>query len=272
MLLDMMQVRSNALITFVQSDRPHRGKIEHLQKTQTYSGNLSPGGRKRLLNSLDLMIQRSPPKRILNTESGKFFDFRLNFVTLTLTNSGRVITASEAYQTLLAPWLRYMKQKQGLSDYLWKAELQQNGQIHYHIATNTFLPMRIVRWRWNNLARKERLLDNFAKQYGHFNPPSTEVTSITHVQDAKSYIAKEFAKKQQNQASVKGKVWDCNVELKKPLFTDVYDSRTWLRIQDAIAQKQVIEKKLENCVLYLTNTPLLYLNQSTLINYKNYIK
>ena len=166
-----------------------------------------------------------------------------------------------------------MKRKQGLNDYLWKAELQQNGQLHYHIGTSTYLPQNIVRWKWNKDCKSAGLLDAFAHKYGHFNPPSTEVKSIIHVQDAKSYIAKEFAKKETRIQQVGGKVWDCNEELKRGYFSTELTGEVYWKLHEAIKKKQVIQKNLmeAKCAIILTPEPKKFLSQQILSSYQKFI-
>lgn len=273
MQFEFLQVRSNCLLKYIVSDAPHRGRLEDLQKEKSYGGTVTAGAKKRMLTALDFLVQRSPKQRIFNQTTEKFFDFRLNFITLTVTNSKRLIEAHEAYEALLSKTLIYFKRKFGVKDYLWKAEKQKNGQIHYHIASNTFLPQNFVRWKWNKVCKEEGLLDTFAKQYGHFNPASTEVTSIVHVQDAKAYIAKEFAKKEGKDYVVKGKVWDANDELKRKMFSENMTAETFYKIQGGVLRKEIIVKSLEDsrCELYLTPSPEKYLSDKMKARYKEYI-
>lgn len=262
------------MLKYEVSDAPHRGRLEDLQKEKAYGGTVTEGAKKRMLTALDFLVQRSPKQRIYNQTSEKFFDFRLNFITLTVTNSQRLIEAHEAYETLLSKTLLYFKRKFGVKDYLWKAEKQQNGQIHYHLASNTFIPQNFVRWKWNKVCKEAGLLDTFAKQYGTFNPASTEVTSIVHVQDAKSYIAKEFAKKEGIQdIEIKGKVWDSNDELKRKMFTENLTAETFYKIKGGVLRKEIIVKKLADsrCELYITPKPETYLSDKMKARYKEYI-
>jgi len=253
------------------SDSPHRGRVDDLTKVKAYSGKLKSGAQKRLLSSLDLLVQRAEPQMIYSQKKEIWYPFRTNFITLTLTNSQRLISAKEGYASLLRPWLRYMKTKCGLKDYVWKAELQKNGQLHYHLASSTFLPQNLVRWKWNKVSKKAGLLDTFARQYGHFNPPSTEIKAITNVKDAKSYIAKEFQKKVQNKISVKGKVFDCNEPLKRNCFSELLDNLTWYNLRNAVQNHTLHLKELDNCIIYNTTRPLQYVSPFILKGYSAYI-
>lgn len=122
------QVRSNAiLIYYLPLERKGRRYQFKIGLDKTYSGKVTSHTKKRLLSALDLLVQRSPTKRIFNPISESFHDFKMNFITLTVAD-GKNLEVKEAYDKLLRPWLRHMKKKQGLSDYVWKAEYQKRGQ------------------------------------------------------------------------------------------------------------------------------------------------
>lgn len=269
---EYLQIRSNCLLIYELSEFPHRPKKEHILNQKAYNGTLTDGGRKRLLTALDIMVQRTGKHWVYSQEKEKWFPFRLNFVTLTLTNSTKVITAKEGHRDLLKPWLRYMRDKCDLGDYVWKAEQQKNGQLHYHLGTGTFLPQNLVRWKWNKEAKKAGLLEKFAKQYGHFNPPSTEVLSIVHVQDAKSYIAKEFAKTCQNQNQMGGKVWDCSSTLKRGYYSEILTNETNEKLRKGIQAGAIKVKQAEKCKILITNEPRKYLSPQVESRYIGFIK
>lgn len=271
MLHEYVQIRSNCLIIYELSEYPNKRSKNALSNQITYTGIVTSGSKKRMLTALDLLVQRAPIQHVYSDTLDSFFKFRLNFVTLTLTNSAHTVSASEASKSLLEPWLRYFRRKFNMKDYLWKAELQQNGQIHYHLATRTYLPHRYVRWKWNNLAKKEGLLVEYVKQYGNYNPPSTEVKSILSVRDAKSYIAKEFAKKQQNKISVKGKVWDCSDTLKRGYFSDMLDNNTFFKLSKGINEAKVKMIMLDKCKVFVTSEPYKYISSTLSQKYFHHI-
>jgi len=262
MIETYFQLRSNCLLRFEQSDRkgPRPFSTSFLQK-KTYSGDLTPHAKKRLLSSLDLLVQKTPTRWIHNPETNSTHQLRLNFITLTIADPTNH-TAKETYETCLRPWLRYMGQKMGMKRYVWKAELQQRGQIHYHVATNEFIPWKLVRWAWNKNQHKAGYLDAHAKKFNNFNPNSTDIHAMTNVKDCLNYVAKEILKGCQNQASVKGKVWDCSKDLKIKRFVCLPDTHTWQNIIDAENKGELTRRELKNCSIYQTLEPAKYLSHT----------
>lgn len=194
MLRQCIQVRSNSLVIFEQPDMfPHKRYDLQGDTAAVYSGTMTNHARKRLSCALDILIQRNPTRRIYNTITETSHDFRLNFVTLTVPTH-KMISASWGYEHLLGKWIRYMRDKYGLKEYVWKCELTEAQQPHWHITTNEFIPWQVIRWKWNSLMRNERLLDKYARQHGHFNPNSTDIHAVENVVDMQKYLAKEMCK------------------------------------------------------------------------------
>lgn len=265
------QIRANAIILYGQPER-HYGRRYQLPmpKLSTYSGKVTTHAQKRLMKALDLLVQRSPIQRIHNTVTGTDHDFKLNFITLTVANQ-KNMAMQDGHRLLLAPWIRYMRRKQGMKDYVWKGEYQRRGQIHYHVGTNCYIPWPTVRWQWNQNQRRAGLLDDFARKHRHYNPPSTDVHGMRNVQDCLSYIAKEMCKKNQNQITTKGKVWDCNRELKRDRYSDIITTDMEDLIDDAIQHGFAERIDTEHCTIVRTDNPLAFLTQKEKAQYQQHI-
>lgn len=190
-----LQVRSNSLVTFDMwmGETSHRRFDFKQSERESYEGTMTEHARRRLTSCVDIMIQRNPTRKIWNPISESEHDFNINFITLTVS-SHRNISAREGYDNLLSKWIRYMRDKYDLREYVWKAELQQRGQLHYHIATNTFIPWQVIRWKWNNEQKKAGLLQDYAKEFKNFNPNSVDVHKVEAEGDILGYISKEISK------------------------------------------------------------------------------
>lgn len=257
-----IQVRKNCLIYYELSEfRPPAANRKI--GMPSYSGKVTDGARKRLLKAIDILLQVTPIRTIFNPVTQKFQPFQLNFVTLTISSS-EIIDAKTAYRQLMKPYLRKLRKNHDFS-YIWKAELQKRGQLHYHLATNTYLPWSDIRNNWNNLQRSAGLLQEYGMKHGHYDANSTDVHAISHINDVGAYLSKYLSKGQK--ASINGKTWDCSTDLKRNRFSFELTNYTQSSLEKAIKDKHCKVVELEHCTIFKVKNPIQYLDSSTLKNY-----
>lgn len=258
-----LQIRSNTLIAYRKFPRTFRNLVaqkqltENLKLQKTYTGLCTPGSRKRIIRCIEFLVQAAYEKKrwVTNPVTQQPMPFNLSFQTLTVHSPDKNILTKEAYKNLLAPYLKWMRDNYGCYTYMWKAELQERGQIHYHIISTAFIHYEDVRKKWNYLNRKAGYLDDFFKEYGHYNAPGTEIKSVEKQHEMAGYLKKEFLKSYQNKTTVGGKVWDCSMNLKevKP-FTVNHDGYRGL-ISAMIFRNEIKEQFSDSrCTIYkMTN-------------------
>lgn len=196
----------------------HESKIEAYKQAQkeraqkarktAYSGMISSGSRKRMIKATELLCQMNPGRWITNPITGRMYHHRLTFVTLTVSNAEN-LTAHDCYIILLSHFLQWLRRTVRVSAYIWKAELQQRGQIHYHIVVPEFVPWMQVRKKWNSLQREAGLLNDYAIKHGHFDPNSTDVHKMRNASQGAAYVLKELGK------DISGKLLKFKKDLKK---------------------------------------------------------
>jgi hypothetical protein len=168
-------------------------RFSNLTKT-AYSGELCPHARKRLTHCLNLLVAIARPKVATDLKSGKSFTFKLNFVTLTLPAAQGSVTDRELKTKCLDPFIKSMKRKHGLRSYVWRAERQFNGNLHFHLTTDTYLPHTSIRDEWNRFLSRFHFIDGFVKTHGHSSPNSTDVHSISKIRNIAGYMVKYMSK------------------------------------------------------------------------------
>ena len=253
------------------SEAPRRFCTEKMQAKATYSGKMTYHSQTRVMRAVDMILQRNPMHRIWNPVIQKHHDYQVGFITLTMP-SPQPVSAKFAHRELLQPFLRTARRKWNVEDYIWKAELQRRGQIHYHLTVAEFIDLTSLRSEWNKLLRKHRLLDSYAVRFGHFNPNSTDIHAVWKVRNLKAYLAKYIAKEEPNKARLDGKVWDCSKSLKVKPFTVMLHGHHEDLIRDAIAHGQAKEYPLERCVLFKMKNPAGVLTASEFQAYKQFLQ
>lgn len=192
------------------------GKL--VQEKKPYSGAMTKGAKKRLTKAVSLMVQSSKQRYIYNPVTQRNQKFKMSFVTLTISSTSKLITAKEAHSLLLEPFLLYLRRRHQVRNYVWKAELQKRGQIHYHITLDQFVLYTDIRDKWNELQEKHGLLDDYRALGTGRQANSTDVHAIKKVRNIESYMIKYMSKDNADDASTTGKVWDCSVNLKRAKY------------------------------------------------------
>ena len=208
-------------------------------------GILSPSAKSRVNRAIDWMVLLAKNKETHNPKWNSTFNFKLNFVTLTLPSKQKhsdVLIKSK----LLDNFLLILKRKFNVKNYFWRAEAQRNGNIHFHIITDVFIPYGLLRHYWNKQIESLNYVSNyFHKHKNAKQPPSTEVHSIKKVRNIASYLSKYCSKSSKGitvfvkhlvshlpknmlvypvykvkkedtfYRQIYGKLWGCNTELSK---------------------------------------------------------
>jgi len=257
-----------------------------------YQGEVTASTAKRIRTAVDIFLQVSPKRFIFNPVTEKRQLFQLSFITLTIPQEERIL-APEGHKALKVflqhfkkPWHK-RKMSEQVRSYIWKAELQERGQLHYHITTNSFLHHVEIRRVWNDIQKARGWLDSFKMVHGHYNPNSTDVHAVQKINDIKRYLSKYLSKPNIVPApelaeagfpalyitqSIGGKVWGCSEDLKgKKLFSAPFDGETWDNILDAHGNGNLTVRPCDRCEFYdlKTKKPELLLSP---LNQKAYDK
>jgi len=194
-----------------------------VEQAKPYSGEMTHHSRKRLMKSLTLLACISPTKKVKNPSNGHYYPFRTGFHTLTLSAPQNTITDKEIKTLLFAPYIRRMK-KYGLKNYVWKAEIQENGNLHFHYMTDLYINYNIVRDEWNHQQAKLGLIEKFYEKHEHRSPNSTDTISVPNDKTFAIYMMKYMLKRSKKgkqytideykRMNNMGKVWDCSENLK----------------------------------------------------------
>lgn len=191
--------------TFIDGEIP-----ENCRPTQNkVKGELSLKAIRRIKAAVNWLVYLSKEKRIYMKQENKHFKFKINFITLTLSSpqqhSDRVIKAK-----LLQPFIRILRSKYKVTNYVWKAETQRNGNIHFHITCDVFIHYKEIRDTWNTI--QETL--GYVTRSNIVDPNSTDIHSVLKVTNLAAYLSKYIAKNDPTRRKIEGKIWDCNKELK----------------------------------------------------------
>ena len=218
--------------------------FKNLEIRKSKYNEISENGRKRLLNAVSYMLYISKNKNItgkqkmkknignneIEIEKGKKYKksvkYKLTFITLTLS-AKQMQDDKEITKHLLKRFLDELRRKWNVKHYVWKAEKQENGNIHYHILCDQFIKWQEIREKWNHIQNKEgfNYVDRYSAKMQEFfkdgfqmlpgdkrsfqkqleayyrnkennwtNPNSTDIHALYKVKNIAGYITKYVAK------------------------------------------------------------------------------
>lgn len=215
------EVNADHRNTLLRSDAFNENAAK-LANRERYVGFVTPGMKKRMKKAITLLIQSTPYQYKTHPVTGKTFTHKLSFVTLTTPTHENSYDVKWCHKNMLEPMLRTMRRKWGMKSYIWKCELQENKQVHYHVTCDMIVNHTHLRDEWNKLMSANDMLDSFKLEYGHETPNSTDVHSVYKVNNLESYLVKYICKEYQNEDKLSGKVWDCSKNLKEAKYFNIH--------------------------------------------------
>lgn len=199
-----------------------------LHSKRTAEGKLSDIAKRKLKRAIDYMLFISQEKKARNLITGKQIKFKVNFVTLTLC-SAQIHSDKEITNLLLNQFLIEMKTKFKLKNYIYRAEKQKNGNIHYHILMDIFVWFTDIRDIWNRIQNKLGYVDRYSEEQRNWHksgfkprpelynmwpleqqkkaykqglksnftrPNSTDIHSLKKIRNVRAYLLKYMSKEE----------------------------------------------------------------------------
>jgi hypothetical protein len=193
---------------------------------RTANGIVSKNAHRKISKALDYLLLMASPQTGYIHKSGKKYAFRIAFVTFVLP-SKQIHSDNEIKRTLWNSMLIELTKYHNVKNYLWRAEKQKNGNIHFHLIIDKFIKYDELRKRWNRITNKlgyvdryrenqkewhkkgfrvrENLLKNWpedkqrkAYQEGvksdWSSPNSTDIHSVKFISNLKNYVQKYMTK------------------------------------------------------------------------------
>lgn len=208
---------------------------------------LSKKSQSRIKNYVNLLLATSIEKEIYSRKENKRFKYKIGFATLTIPPDFN-LSDKEIHKTIFKPFIRVLQEKYNLSEYIWKAETQDNEKLHYHITINQWIHWFVINREWRKQIQKHEYDYGTEKR----KRAATEIHSVKKVKNLAAYLCKylskndtwkkstpkeiikqfekmEFEKQPTNDLKKEHaqylkripqvKLWDCSISLKKEKLT-----------------------------------------------------
>jgi hypothetical protein len=244
------------------------GNQRKMPISNAHNNKFSSQAARKVSKAIDYLIFMSTDKQLPATSHGKLLNFKISFITLTLS-SNQIHTDNEIKKNLLNQFLIEAKKRWNVKHYVWRAEKQKNGSIHFHILTDKFIPWSELRDVWNRIQNKLGYVDRYREamlqwhsggfkvreellkfwpeknqikawregQRNDWNSPnSTDVHSIRMVNDVKAYVMK-YVVKDQLDHDIVGRMWGCSYDL-----TNIPGARVVVDNEIADEMREMVKK------------------------------
>lgn len=153
-------------------DNQKTKKQQNLNKGFKQNINLSKTSIKKIINACQ-WLEFIAKRKTYKTKNGKTIKYKIQFITLTLS-SKQIHTDGEIVKECLGNFLNECRNNYEMNNYIWRAERQKNGNIHFHIITDCGLNYWRLLRIWNRAQNKLGYIDRFKEE----NPNSEYANSV----------------------------------------------------------------------------------------------
>ena len=134
---------------------------KNLNKGFKRSSELSLSSKKEIIKRIKWINEIGEVKNY-KTKSGDIIQYKTSMITLTIPVKTEH-NPKEITNKVLGNFITLMRKTQGMNNYLWKLELQRNGNVHYHLITDVEIDFFYIKKIWNNSLNILGIIDEYSK-------------------------------------------------------------------------------------------------------------
>lgn len=268
----------------------NKKSLDNLNKSKS-SLNLSKTSIRNIRDSILTMYSLSKPRTIQISKKKFIYNYRQSFITLTLPSKQN--HSDVDIKGCLDRFLTDMRRIYKIKNYVWKAELQANTNIHFHLIIDKYVNYNSMLYYWNKAINILGYVDNYKSkmqnltldQYANLRnlsksdaynsykkgcknnwsqPNSIDVRSVYNGKNVANYIGNYIAKDNDKNVNIDrvkifGRVWSRSTSLSKVKYKNKIELND---IQDYIKAllnygKNIIKKVYDYCTVIYVNVDTL---------------
>lgn len=170
-------------------------------RVKTPEGELSLNAQRKIKTAIRWLIACADWKTVYEKKYKKTMKWKINMATLTFHEN---LTDDNLARKILSMWLETAKYRWDIQQYIWKAEPQARGAIHFHCSFNKYIPHTELKFTWNRLLKKFGL--------NNINDNSTDIHAVVNIKNHENYLSEYFLneKKHEGRRKIKGRLWGCS--------------------------------------------------------------
>lgn len=226
-----IQIRPNGICVYTPApgnkDRTEAQRANESNLTRgTYNGYMSPKTQGKVKAYLSTWIEGLEITRQHYWHQLPRANKLITFVTLTLPSKQKH-TDNQIKRSMFGPYLQSLVRKYKVKYWYWRAEPQINGNIHFHVIMDAFVPWKDIRREWNSILdrygyitpyrekhkrmsvwdyikayrepgknNEKELIQRFnrGKKEGWNNPNTTDIHKVREIDNLTGYVIKYMCK------------------------------------------------------------------------------
>lgn len=173
-------------------DRVKNVQPKNLQNNR-HNFELSPSAAKNLQKKVSWLYYYAKTKTVVTRKGKQLTNLKLNFATLKLP-SEQIHSSDFITKNCLNQLLVELKKKYNLTNYVWRLEYQKNGNLHYHIVTDTYIDYHGLNRSWNRILNKYGYVDAYTRKFSQMSLSDYVRTQSDNGKTDFATLAKRYAK------------------------------------------------------------------------------
>lgn len=146
----------------VSVNSPDADKKKVVKKFHNFK--ISDNAFRNLKNKINWLYHLSKSRYVKTINGREIYNFKMLFLTLTLP-SKQIHPTAFITKNCLNQFLVEMKKIYKLENFVWRLEFQKNGNLHYHLVTDTFIDYHKALYIWNRILNKYGYIDRYSKKF-----------------------------------------------------------------------------------------------------------
>jgi len=277
---------SKKYTTSLSRSKVHKNSLANLGKGKS-SSSMSATSKRTLRDTIQLLYQLSTPRKVCISKDRYIYNYRASFITLTLPSTQ--LHSDVEIKQCLNYFFNNLRSSMGVSNYVWKAELQQSSNIHFHIVLDKYCSYQSLRYYWNKSIERLGYVSNYSLkfssmtllQYAKHRDSKVELVKAAYIKGVKSnwsspntvtvnslnsskqlafylskYMTKDFKNTNVNNVDSErvksfGKVWSRSGSLSCIKLITRWDwNRIYKHIKPLMSKSNVVIKQYDYCTIY----------------------
>lgn len=236
--------RGNTAATQEQFELMRKGREEKLILSE-----MSQNSQRKLRRCFGWLVYKVMNQKETATKRLNAIKRHMAVVTLSLTQD-QWSTDEFIKKQCLNPFLTLLRKHHKNLDYVWKAERQQNGRIHFHLILDRYVAWEWLNNAWANILYKNGYMQEWKEGTRTIWPKCVDVRGCSKAKNAYLYLCK-YLSKDVGALGIEGRLWGASyglVHLGKVEFSLSMDEME--KIEEAVNNTTLIKITSEDFTFY----------------------